>query len=290
LYDLLFEPIAAELDGKRQIVIMPDGATWSIPFAALKSPDGQYVLDRWEIAFGYGLHTLLQLQRRGDEVRSMPSTPPHVFANPSFGSAAERRLPGAEAKEQKDWITTLPGTSEEAIAIRAAVPDAVIFDGPKALEDEFYKLPPATRFLHFATHGFANPDIPLLSGVVLGLPPNGSSRDGFLTASEVLASKLTTRLVIVSACESGVGKVARGEGQMGLSWSLLVAGAPTCVVSQWAVSDSATAKMMGEFHRRLAAGERTASALRNAALALKADPRYDAPFFWAPFVLYGDPR
>ncbi|HEV8370134.1 MAG TPA: CHAT domain-containing protein, partial [Pyrinomonadaceae bacterium] len=126
-------------------------------------------------------------------------------------------------------------------------------------------------------------------GVVLSLVGN-QTKDGFLRTDEVFNLRLGGPLVMLSACETGLGKEKRGEGVMGLTRAFMYAGAPTVGVSLWSVADRSTAELMTDFYRRLlAANESSASsALRGAQLAMIAGKKYSAPFYWAPFVLVGD--
>jgi CHAT domain-containing protein len=114
--------------------------------------------------------------------------------------------------------------------------------------------------------------------------------DGFLRANEIFNFKLGAPLVMLSACESGLGKEQRGEGVIGLTRAFMYAGAPTVGVSLWSVSDRSTARLMNDFYKSYLtqAGSTPSQAMRQAQLAMIATNRYNAPFFWAPFVLVGD--
>ena len=119
-------------------------------------------------------------------------------------------------------------------------------------------------------------------------PGDGArEEDGRLEAWEVMELGLRADLAVLSACETGRGRVGRGEGLIGLSWAFFVAGCPTTVVSQWRVDARSTSRLMVAFHRGLAAGRSKADALRDAALALKRDPRFRHPFYWAAFIVVG---
>jgi CHAT domain-containing protein len=147
------------------------------------------------------------------------------------------------------------------------------------------------RMLHIATHGLLNAERPQFTGVVLSLVGN-KSEDGFLRTDEVFNLKLSNPLVMLSACETGLGKEKRGEGVMGLTRAFMYAGAPTVGVSLWSVADKSTAELMTDFYRRLLSSETTtpSAAMRESQLAMIAGKKYSAPFYWAPFVLIGDWR
>jgi CHAT domain-containing protein len=125
--------------------------------------------------------------------------------------------------------------------------------------------------------------------VVLSLVGN-KTHDGFLRTDEVFNLRLGGPLVVLSACETGLGKEKRGEGVMGLTRAFMYAGAPTVAVSLWSVADKSTAELMTDFYRRLLSANEgsSAGALRGAQLAMISGKKYSAPFYWAPFVLVGD--
>ncbi len=126
--------------------------------------------------------------------------------------------------------------------------------------------------------------------MVLSAGSNGAAEDGRLEAWELLDLELHAELVILSACETGRGRVAPGEGIVGTTWALLVAGSEATVASQWKVESTSTTAIMTKFHEGLASGEGgKAAQLRRAALEVMKNPRYAHPFYWAPFVLVGNP-
>jgi CHAT domain-containing protein len=148
------------------------------------------------------------------------------------------------------------------------------------------------RVLHVATHGLLNAERPQFTGLVLSLVGN-KTEDGFLRTDEVFNLKLGSPFVMLSACETGLGKEKRGEGVMGLTRAFMYAGAPTVGVSLWSVADKSTADLMTDFYKRwLGAPAGTpaspATAMRDAQLAMITGKKYSAPFYWAPFVLVGD--
>ena len=148
------------------------------------------------------------------------------------------------------------------------------------------------RVLHFATHGLLNTQRPQFTGLVLSLVGNPAGTDGFLRTDEVFNLRLGSPLVMLSACETGLGREARGEGVIGLTRAFMYAGAPTVGVSLWSVADKSTADLMADFYKNLlgGAGAQPSAALRTARLDMIAGKRYSAPFYWAPFVLVGDWR
>ena len=152
------------------------------------------------------------------------------------------------------------------------------------------------RVVHIATHGLLNAERPQFTGLVLSLIGNKSD-DGFLRTDEVFNLRLGSPLVMLSACETGLGKEKRGEGVMGLTRAFMYAGAPTVGVSLWSVADKSTAELMTDFYKRLLGASTSpsavvspTSAMRSAQLSMISGKKYSAPFYWAPFVLVGDWR
>jgi CHAT domain-containing protein/Tfp pilus assembly protein PilF len=148
------------------------------------------------------------------------------------------------------------------------------------------------RFVHFATHGYLDSERPELSALVLSLvDEKGAPQSGFLYAHEVYNLKLPAEVIVLSACETGLGKEIRGEGLVGLTRGFMYAGAPRVVVSLWSVNDKATAELMGKFYRKmLVERERPASALRAAQVEMWKQQQWQAPYYWAAFVLQGEWR
>ena len=146
------------------------------------------------------------------------------------------------------------------------------------------------RIVHFATHGLLNSEHPQLSGVVLSLvDERGQPQDGFLRLHEIFNLRLPAELVVLSACQTGLGKEVKGEGLVGLTRGFMYAGAARVVASLWRVDDAATAELMKRFYRRmLKDGMRPAAALRAAQVEMWRRPQWRSPFYWGGFVLQGE--
>ncbi len=142
--------------------------------------------------------------------------------------------------------------------------------------------------VHFATHALVSPTEPERSGLVLTLDED-AREDGILQVFEIFNMRFDADLVVLSACETGLGKTVRGEGVLGLNRAFLFAGARSTVVSLWQVADASTARLMEAFYGRLAAGDDRALALQQAKIELIRSGHSAHPFYWAPFVLTGDP-
>lgn len=148
------------------------------------------------------------------------------------------------------------------------------------------------RMLHFATHGLLNSQTPELSGLVFSLfDENGQSRLGVLRLNDVFNLRLTADLVVLSACRTGLGKEVRGEGAISLARGFMYAGVPRVISSLWAVNDMAAAELMDHLYRQMLIGGKTpAAALRAAQLAMWKEKRWASPYYWAGFVLQGEPK
>ncbi len=195
--------------------------------------------------------------------------------------------------QMRGGLAALPGTQKEANLLRALYPDAALYTGKRAQERAFKQQAGKYRYLHLASHAFFNDAAPLLSAIFLAAPPAsgpGSNEDGFLTARELFDLKLNADLVTLSACQTGRGEMHSGEGVVGLTWAINVAGCPTQIVSQWSVDDAATATLMTRFYRQLKAGQSKGDALQTAAKTVRSAPKRGHPYYWAPFVLLGDWR
>jgi CHAT domain-containing protein len=215
-------------------------------------------------------------------------------------STMDRQLVKAAAEDtgvatEELYVPRLPGTRKEAEEIVAMVPAnerrlaldfAASRDTAASAELGQY------RYVHFSTHGLLNSVHPELSGVVLSLVnERGEAQDGFLRAHELFNLKLSPEVVVLSACQTGMGKNIRGEGLVSLTRGFMYAGAPRVIVSLWGVSDLGTTELMVRFyHGMLKEGMRPAAALRAAQVSLMNDKRWASPYYWAPFTLQGEWR
>jgi CHAT domain-containing protein len=187
----------------------------------------------------------------------------------------------------------LLSTRREAAAISALVPErermrAMDFEASRttALRPELGEY----RIVHFATHGLLNNVHPELSGIVLSLvDEEGRPQDGFLRLQDIYNLKLSAELVVLSACQTGLGKEIKGEGLVGLARGFMYSGAPRVVASLWKVDDLATAELMKLFYQRmLKDGMPAGAALRSAQLELSRQKRWASPYYWAGFILQGE--
>ena len=205
-------------------------------------------------------------------------------------SATESGVKGADLE-----IPRLPGTRQEAEQILSLVPatsSKQAFDFTANRATAMSADLSQYRYVHFATHGFLDSQHPELSGILLSMfDEQGEPQDGFLRAHEVFNLKLAAELVVLSACQTGLGKEVKGEGLVSLTRGFMYAGSPRVVVSLWSVSDVGTAELMTRFYKgMLKEGLRPAQALQAAQLSMFKEKRFASPFYWAAFTLQGEWR
>jgi len=333
LYTAAVEPAASVL-GEKRLLIVADGALNYVPFEALvKSPASAdyaalpYLIKSNEIIYAPSASVVGAIRQQN---KSSAGRAILILADPVFNSndtrakgagspanAGETRGLGIQsaiidvtgqdasatagsAKMQGLPLARLAGTRTEAEQIvklaKTSGTQADLWLDLDASEDNIDARDISKyRVVHIATHGLLNAERPQFTGLVLSLVGN-KKEDGFLRTDEVFNLRLGSPLVMLSACETGLGKEKRGEGVMGLTRAFMYAGAPTVGVSLWSVADKSTAELMTDFYKRLlgssasATGVPASSAMRDAQLAMIAGKKYSAPFYWAPFVLVGDWR
>jgi CHAT domain-containing protein len=312
---MLLDPVAAELGTKRLVVVSDAALQAAVPFAALASLDAPLgrphplVVD----------HEIVQ------------ETSASVVAALRLGIAGPTPAPGLVAVladpvvSAGDGRLTAPGKAPTAVApnlmpeaVRAVTPNGVLERLPntRVEANDILKLVPPSRsfakfgfdatkqaaedpglaryrIVLFATHGLLDPREPALSGLVFSLfAPDGTPRDGYLRLNDVFNLTLPVDLVVLSACESGQGKVVGGEGLVGITRGFLYAGAERLVVSLWEVNDRAAARLMAKFYRAVLASDhvRPAAALRRAQIAMIREGKWRHPWYWAPFIIQGEWR
>jgi CHAT domain-containing protein len=207
---------------------------------------------------------------------------------------ATQNLDRAARNARGEW-SRLPGTRRESDTILRLVPpnqSLSLFDFQANRENALSNQLSQYRFIHWATHGFANTEKPELSGIVMSLVDrNGAGSNGYLLLEDIFNLSFNADLVVLSACETGLGEVVQGEGLIGLTRGLMYAGTPRVVTSLWAVPDSQTADLMGKFYEKmLQQNLRPAEALRAAQLEMFNSRSWVAPYYWAAFTLQGEWR
>ena len=288
LYELLLKPAAAQLSGRTNLIIAPDNTLWDLPFQTLVNGLNRFVIEDAAIAYAPSFTVLREMTRRR-KIESAHANPATLLAlgNPVLGTETLKRAltlrdgklePLPEAEQEVKALGRLYGGSRSKVYV-----------GADAREDRVKGEASRAKILHFATHGIMNNASPMYSH--LALAEGGAGEDGLLEAWELMQLDLQAELVVLSACETARGRVGAGEGMIGFSWAMFIAGVPSIVVSQWKVESAGTRDLMVNFHRGLLSSKSTPTkteALRQAALKLLKNPDTNHPFYWGGFVLVGD--
>jgi len=341
LYKAVIEPAASTI-GEKRLLVVADGALNYVPFEALiKSSDSAdysslpYLIKSNEIVYAPSASVIGAIRGQANTGSDRAIL---IVADPVFNSV-DTRARGTASSSAADTrglgiqsaLADVSGKDVPATAETAKMQGLPLarLAGTRAEAEQIVKLAKASggradvwldleaseenveardiskyRILHIATHGLLNAERPQFTGLVLSLVGN-KSQDGFLRTDEVFNLHLGSPLVMLSACETGLGKEKRGEGVMGLTRAFMYAGAPTVGVSLWSVADKSTSELMADFYKRLlgapsgsasttasrsSTGVTASAAMRESQLAMIAGKKYSAPFYWAPFVLVGDWR
>jgi CHAT domain-containing protein len=312
LDERVMRPLRARLNGATRLLISPDGSLNLVPFEALIDERGRYLIERYATSYLTSGRDVLRMQSS----RAVPGKSV-IIADPLFGeppdpdgSRARVKTPASDGRRSVTggaqmstlYFAPLAGSAAEARAIKALFPDATLLTGRRATKATLAQVN-APRILHIASHGFFLDDDdqggglpvtvqnPLLrSGLALaGANLADGHGDGILTALEAASLNLWgTKLVTLSACDTGVGEVRSGEGVYGLRRAFMLAGAETLVMSLWPVSDSIARDTMVAYYARLRTGFGRGDALRQAKLGLLKRPTLRHPYYWAGFIQSGD--
>jgi CHAT domain-containing protein len=280
LHRLLIAPVANELQNISTLCIIPDAFLWTLPFQALTTTRGDYLIQRYSLFYAPSLSVLNEMALRRRQQDSKASL--IAFGNPLLGTN----------EQLKQNLHPLPEAEAEVAAVVAAVRTQMkkVLVGREADEKTFKALAPQYATIHLATHGLLDNKDPLSSYLLLTKTEGDLENDGSLQAREIMNMHLDADLAVLSACETGNGKISPGEGVIGMSWAFFVAGARSVVVSQWRVNSASTSQLMRNFYQALAKqddlrGLDKSQALREASLRLLKDRRFRHPFYWAGFVL-----
>lgn len=328
--DLILKPLASQLTAKR-LLIIPDGALFYLPFGALPAQGNptqlkshstpHYFIEQFELTLEPSVSTLAVLRDVSQHRPPAPQTA-IVLANPVFSATDDRvKKVNPDTKKQftekieavqlrsfqeerllsavgRVWYP-IPGTSVQAQIIQqlAGPTRCRVIEGFQASK-QFLTQTDLTpfRIVHFATHGRFDSTRPEFSGLVLSLvDKQGQSLEGYLLSREIYNLKLNAELVVLSACESGLGKQLKGEGVIGLTRAFIYAGSPRVISSLWSVSDKSTVELMKCFYQHLLSKTNPlspAKALRQAQIEMIHGkvPKWRIPFHWAAFQLQGEFR
>jgi CHAT domain-containing protein len=300
LYDLLIAPVADLLpaDPNANVIFIPQRSLFLVPFAALQNAQGKYLIEQYTIVTAPSIQMLESTQRLRQRVEQVGRQQALVVGNPKMPLQ----------------LSQLPGAQREAEAIATLFHTQPIL-GAQATKAAIVRQMPNARWIHLATHGILDNQQGLGSAIALAPNGTGETNDGLLTADEILNLKLNAELVVLSACDTGQGRIT-GDGVLGLSRSLITAGVPSVIVSLWAVNDASTSQLMRQFYTNLSTGKMgKAEALRQAQISLimgkqqtqspgdRSSVNFQVgqgvgngaishdlshPYYWAPFILIGN--
>ncbi len=274
LHQILIEPIADLLptDPFARVIFSPQSSLFLVPFPALKDKSGKYLIEKHTILTAPSLQVLeLTRQQRERINQRVNSQQALVLGNPIMPSVGQ----------PPQQLRPLPGAEREANAI-ASLLNTQSLTGSLGTKAAIVQKMPSARIIHLATHGIFD-DVRGL-GSAIALAPSGDDY-GLLTAEEILDLKLNAELVVLSACDTGRGRIT-GDGIIGLSRSLITVGVPSVIVSLWSVPDAPTAELMTAFYQNWQKNPDKAQALRQAMLTMM--KQYPNPKDWAAFTLIGE--
>ncbi len=309
----VMQPIRSLLGDAKKLFISPDGELNLIPFEALVDEQNKYLIENYSFTYLTSGRDLLRIQTaRTSKSNSL------VIANPTFGQPSAEQISKLEkiniARNKRQSVTVtrnltdtyfapIVNTAIEGRSIQTLFPDATILTEAKATESAL-KQTIAPKILHLATHGFflenkdtsknakAKIENPLLRSGLAFAGANQQNKlgdDGILTALEASGLNLWgTKLVVLSACETGLGEVRNGEGVYGLRRAFVIAGTESLVMSLWSVSDLITRKLMTDYYTNLKNGMGRNSSLRQVQLKMLKKEDRKHPFYWASFIQSGD--
>jgi CHAT domain-containing protein/Tfp pilus assembly protein PilF len=285
LYDLLIAPIESLLEKGKTICIAPDKALSQLPYDALVSPrSGRYLIEDYQLTFSPSATVYIDCSNRALNNERIDDERLLIVDNPSFDHRAFPSLPD------------LPSAAEEAEKVAGNYPTSRMrLSGAEARKEKVQREMERSDVIHIASHYVADEQHPMRSKLLLAREPGQSDQShepsGTLQAYEIYRRKLPrARLVVLSACQTGVERYYNGEGMIGMSRVFLAAGVPLVVASLWPVDSSATKELMVRFHEyRRSQRLSTAAALRKAQLDLLGDSQrnYQQPYYWTGFIAIG---
>lgn len=312
IYARVFAEVDAYLNDNdiEEVVIIPDGILGYLPFEALLTKPARndrfdkmaYLLNKYDIKYASSSTIMYKQSQRppayGDKdyVAFAPVFTDGTETNFLVNTSERFYNPNLENTRsfvRDGKITPIPSTKTEVEYIHDLHKKKNLFAKYflfKDAKEENLKDPELShyKFIHLATHGFVNDEVPELSGLVMSQSQEGSEEDGILYVGEIYNLKWKADMVALSACETGLGKVVKGEGIIGLTRAFMYAGAQNVLVSLWKVSDQSTSDLMIDFYNHLLEGNTKASSLREAKIKLIKSKEFSNPYYWAPFVIVGN--
>jgi CHAT domain-containing protein len=305
LYEELISPIQSMIDNStKNLIIIPDGILCYLPFESLMSQNNgigsaknEFLIERYNISYMPSASSLLLLQKNRKEKQFKKDL--LALGNPKYRVRNSKQLnpfsPAQILFNIYDSLgfsfSPLPYSELEVERISKHFDEdkKSVYLSENANESAFKGIPLTDfRIIHFACHGFVDEQFPLRSALVLSLL-NNEKEDGFLQAREIYNLRISSEIVVLSACQSGIGKLEPGEGSLGLSRVFFFAGAKSVVATLWEIGDKPTAIFSDNFYKYLLNGDSKAVALKNAKIDM-INSNYSHPFYWAAFILSGEYR
>lgn len=319
LHSFLIAPVQSQIQSKSKLLISPDGLLNFVPFETLTNPAGNYLVQSHEVSYiqsGEVYRSLLNRNYPSDRKGMLAFggaiyEEMNVLSNPIRGSQrlnevklnADAKLSSGESLREEyaaigfGKLNYLPGTLTEVNGLSTIVPNSTVYRGEEFEESFIKKLSSEGKMseykvVHFATHGFSLPMVPEMSGIATCIfADEQNGEDGYLNVNELANLKLQADLAVLSACETGLGKIYGGEGVFGLTQALLIAGANEAAVSLWPVSDQGTMYFMKGMYELVVQKDLSYSEamteMKKQFIAGRFGEQYKHPNYWAPFVHYG---
>jgi CHAT domain-containing protein len=283
LYALLIAPAEQQLRNVETLCIVPDSFLWNVPFQALMTPSERFLIEDHAVYYAPSLSVLREMNRKNAASKKTDSSL-IAFGNPVIG----------KDEQGNPDVCPLPEAEQEVISIAKSFgpKNSKVLIGREAMEKTFKALAPTYSIIHLATHGVIDNRQPLYSHLLLTKTEGDPENDGRLEARQIMDMDLHADLAVLSACETANGKIAPGEGVIGMSWAFFVANTRSMLVSQWKINSASTSELMMSFYRNVGSigsgtNGKKARALRYSSVLMVKDPRYRHPFYWAGYVLIG---
>ena len=296
MYSQILDPAGSLITNGTRIIIVPDGILNYLPFEALLSSnprgglsgtfsDLPFLIRANPVSYAQSASVFNNILNNNEKGINTYSNDLVAFGDPVYETKNSQNVDGLQrliySGRELDLISKYFRGKRSKLFLREAATEDAIKQKGDLLD---------SRYLHFATHGLIDEVNPQASSLVLAMDGD-QAEDGFLKTSEIFKLNTSAELVVLSACQTGLGKLVRGEGMVGLSRAFMYAGAPSVLVSLWNVSDESTSVLMSEFYRNLVKkGYSKSDAIQRAQVSMIQGEKYAHPFYWAAFILLGDWR
>jgi len=314
LYELLIKPVEHFLIDKRKLIIIPDGELYYVPFEALITEVNtqsrndfskqNYLINRFDISYNYSSTFVINRNNKSlsaNDGKGFIGFAPifngspkaeNIFRSQSIVSDSLNRINNNfRFLSNKKKVKELPYSEIELKNIIALFEKtkepALGYFYEEASKETFMSEARNYQFVHLATHSFVNPDKPQFSGIMFSQQNDSANSNGIIYSNEIYNLDLNADLVVLSSCESGIGKLIKGEGMMALTRGFLYAGADNIITSLWKVLDKSTSELMEDFYKHALNGTSYSNALREAKLEMIKNKKSSFPLNWSGFVLIG---